>query len=526
MSDIDSRQVSWEEMVQTLPLALAGADLAPAALISGVRLDSRQVQPGDIFVALAGLGVDGHRFIPDAVQRGAVLIVGEQPLAGLPAAYLRTDDARWALAELAASFYGRPARKMTVIGVTGTDGKTTTCNIIYHILQAAGIRAGMISTVSAQIGAQALDTGFHVTTPEAPDVQRFLAEMVQAGLTHAVLEATSHGLAQKRVQGCEFDLAVVTNITHEHLDYHGDFEAYRRAKARLFEMLHETPAKPGIAQRAAVLNRDDGSYSFLKKAAQPGVRQITYGFHSESLLRAGQVIFTAQGSRFSALTPGERLDIETPFHGEYNVANTLAALAATVLALGISPAETLGGIRRMPGVPGRFERLEMGQDFLAVVDFAHTPNALRSVLQTARQIVSPQRGRVIAVFGSAGLRDRQKRRLMAEEAARLADISLLTAEDPRNERVVDILSEMAAGAVSRGGVEGRSFYRIPDRREALRQAVRMARPGDCLLALGKGHEQSMCFGEVEYPWDDRIALRAALAEHLGVKGPQMPYLPD
>ncbi|MCI0521850.1 MAG: UDP-N-acetylmuramyl-tripeptide synthetase, partial [Chloroflexi bacterium] len=324
--------VSWARMAETLPASLAEAPLR--AEITGVTLDSRAVQPGHIFVALSGLGVDGHRFIPDAIQRGAVLIVGEQALSGLAAPYLQVSDARWALAELAASFHDRPARRLTVIGVTGTDGKTTTCNLIYQILQEAGVRAGMISTVSALIGGQALDTGFHVTTPEAPEVQRFLAEMVKAGLTHAVLEATSHGLAQKRVQGCEFDLGVVTNITHEHLDYHGDFAAYRQAKARLFEMLAETRPKGGQAARAAVLNRDDASYDYLLAAlgdGDPALRVIAYGFDDRAQARAEGVVCDENGSRFTAILGGERLSIDSPISGEYNVTNTLAALAATVM---------------------------------------------------------------------------------------------------------------------------------------------------------------------------------------------------
>jgi UDP-N-acetylmuramoyl-L-alanyl-D-glutamate--2,6-diaminopimelate ligase len=378
----------------------------------------------------------------------------------------------------------------------------------------------MISTVNAIIGDQVLDTGFHVTTPEAPVVQDYLARMVAAGLQVVVLEATSHGLAQERLTACEFDLGVVTNITHEHLDYHGTYEAYRAAKGRLFSSLGQTPAKAHGSPRLAVLNRDDDAYAYLASLA--GFPQVTYGEHDEADLRAEAVEQDPSGQRFQAVGPGFRLPIETSLVGAFNRANCLAALAVTVTGLQVAPEAAQSGIAGLPLIPGRQERIDLGQNFTALVDFAHTPNALRRVLEAARELAT---GRVIAVFGSAGLRDREKRRLMAEVAARLADLAVLTAEDPRTEPLDGILAEMAAGAEAGGGVEGQTFWRIPDRGEALNFAIGQARPGDVLLACGKGHEQSMCFGEIEYPWDDRTALRAALSDYLGIPGPSMPYLP-
>ena len=509
--------------------------------VSGIASDSRKVRRGDLFVAIPGVAVDGHRFIPAAVARGASAVVGERPeadFAGLRVPYVGVRDAREALAYLVAAYYGHPAHRLTMIGVTGTDGKTTTANFIFHILKAAGIPVGMISTVNAVVGERVLDTGFHTTTPPAPQTQAYLAEMVAAGLTHAVLEATSHGLAQHRVTACEFDIGVVTNITHEHLDYHGSRQAYFEAKARLFDMLAETPPKPHGNPRLAVLNRDDeDSYAFLKSRlealASPSgvgkdtafaypVQMVTYGLHPEADVRAEAVEHTPAGLRFVAVGPGFRFPAASPLMGAYNVSNMLAAIAATVVGLGIAPEAARQGVAALEGIPGRMERIDLGQPFTAIVDFAHTPNALRRALETARQMTS---GRVIAAFGSAGLRDREKRRLMAETAAQLADVAILTAEDPRTESLEAILAEMAAGAAAQGGVEGETFFRIPDRREAIRAAVRMAQPGDVVIVCGKGHEQSMCFGETEYPWDDRVALRAALAEHLGLPGPEMPYLP-
>jgi len=512
--------IQLSELLHALPWETPPPSADP--LITGITHDSRQVQPGNLFVALSGGSADGHRYIPDAIERGAAAVVGARALAGLAVPYVAVPDGRQALARFASAFYGTPAGKLTLIGVTGTDGKTTTSSILFAVLQAAGIRVGMISTVSAVIGEQALDTGFHVTTPEAMDVQKYLAQMVEAGLTHAVLEATSHGLDQWRVDPAEFDVALVTNITHEHLDYHGSYEAYRQAKGRLFRGAGQ---KEGAAE-AAVLNRDDSSYEYLKDWSAAPV--LTYGFHPQADVRAAGLELTPQGMRF--ILAGRALDgkrfstqVETGMTGRFNASNILAAAAVAQGVLELPAEVTAAVLRDFPGVTGRMERIDLGQPFTAIVDFAHTPNALKRLLETTRTVAAG--GRVIALFGSAGLRDRQKRRLMAETSAQLADLTVLTAEDPRTEDLDAILAEMAAGAEAQGGVEGVNFWRIPSRAEALRFAVRLAQPGDILLACGKGHEQSMCFGTVEYAWDERTALRAALAEYLGVVGPPMPQLP-
>jgi len=529
--------VYWDELVRELPARLIQSIEGgqPAQIpVSGIVLDSRQVRAGRVFVALSGGTTDGHRFIPAAIEQGAAAIVGEQRLDVLSVPYLRVHDSRKALAYLSAAFYGFPARRLTVIGVTGTDGKTTTCNLIYHILRASGLPGGMISTVNAVIGDEVLDTGYHVTTPESPAVQQYLAQMVAASLSHVVLEATSHGLAQERVAACDFDIGVVTNITHEHLDYHGSLDAYRAAKARLFTGLANTAIKAHGNPRLAVLNRDDDSYAYLKtlidqpekkgKAVTGPTRIITYGMHPEAAVRAEGIVFSAQGLEFTAVWPTGSQSISTSLVGEYNLYNCLAAITTCVLGLGIQSTVAAAGIAAMPGIPGRMETIHLGQDFMAVVDFAHTPNALRNVLRVARQMLGAD-SKLIAVFGSAGLRDRAKRRLMAAISAELADITILTAEDPRTESLEAILAEMADELMAHGGVENETFWRIPDRGDALRQAVKLARSQDILMTLGKGHEQSMCFGEIEYPWDDRVALQAALAERLGAPGPVMPWLP-
>ncbi len=492
----------------------------PEMDITALTADSRQVIPGALFVAVRGENYDGHDYIADAVKQGAGGVVGEIDPEQVELGFIRVADSRVALAELAAAWNGFPSRSLTLIGVTGTDGKSTTCNLLFEILREAGIKTGMITTVNAVIGDRVLDTGLHVTTPDALEVQGYLKDMVEAGLTHCILEATSHGLAQRRISACEFDVAVVTNITHEHLDYHGSFEAYFDAKASLFRGLNRNKEKPGGPAKTAVLNVDDRSYDLLQ--SEVNARQVTYGQNTGADVIAQEISSSREGLVFKISSARGEVSVHSPLIGEYNVMNCLAAFTAAVEGLGVEPQTAADGLARLLTMPGRMEVIELGQTFTAIVDFAHTPNALERALESARCLTA---GDVIAVFGSAGLRDREKRRMMAQVSARLADKTILTAEDPRTESLDAILDEMAQGALGEGGIEGKTFWRVPDRGEALRFAVRMAKPGDLVISCGKGHEQSMCFGEIEYQWDDRVAMRAALSELLGVDGPQMPPLP-
>jgi UDP-N-acetylmuramoyl-L-alanyl-D-glutamate--2,6-diaminopimelate ligase len=527
-----SNQKSLQHIFAELPLPFCMVNI-PDIPITGIAIDSRAAQPGHLFVAMKGIAVDGHDYIPKAIDNGAVAVVGEREISDLSVPYIRLENPRRVLTWIAAAFYDWPGRKLTVIGVTGTDGKTTTTNLIYQILLAAQIKAGMISTVNAVIGHEVLDTGFHVTTPDAHDVQRYLAKMVEAGLTHVVLETTSHGWAQYRVDACEFDVGIVTNITHEHMDEHGSYENYRAAKARLFSSLEMTSEKPQGNPRLAVINRDDDkSFDFLNEFIK--VKKLNYGLSENADVRAVEITYSPSSISFTATSRDFSVSILSKLSGAYNVSNCLAALTASVYGLMIKPEIAAQGIASLEGIPGRMERIDLGQNFTAIVDFAHTPNALKVTLEAAQALAlnplqkgegSGMRTRVIAVFGSAGLRDKAKRRMMAETSAELADLTVLTAEDPRTESLDEILEEMAAGARSKGGREGETFWRVPDRGEAIRFALRLARQGDIVLSCGKGHEQSMCFGAREHLWDDRIAMRAALAELLGVEGPQMPYLP-
>lgn len=510
-------------ILDNIPISYRTSSAQFDFVVEGIQYDSRMIEPGNIFVALEGGNVDGHKFIEAAAKNGAVAAIGSQSIENwehLDIPYLQFGNSREALAYLSASYYGYPTRSMVLIGVTGTDGKTTTSNLIYEILRSAGFKAGMISTVNAQIGEEVLDTGFHVTTPEAPAVQYYLWRMKEAGLTHVVLEATSHGLAQHRVTGCDFDIAVVTNITHEHLDYHGSYPAYLQAKGRLFEYLNQTALKSFFSDRLAVINKDDSSSEYLESISH--VTTIHYSIQEKIDIWAEEIQPVKDGVRFKACGNDFSVDIRSHLPGDYNVSNVLAALSVGIFGLKIDPDLAAKGIENMQAVPGRMEQIRMGQSFQAIVDFAHTPNALENAIKTVRKMTD---GRVITIFGSAGLRDREKRRMMAEKSAQLADITIITAEDPRSEDLDSILAEMLLAAENQGAVLGNNLFIVPDRGNAIDLGVQMAKAGDLVMACGKGHEQSMCFGETEYLWDDRIAMRAVLSKLLNIPGPEMPFLP-
>ncbi len=511
--------VSLQELFNDFPLKVHEGTL-DSRLISGISLDSRKVSPGDLFVATVGKQINSHQFIPQAISRGAACTVGEETGIALEIPYIRVENARLALAFLSAAFYRFPARKLTVIGVTGTDGKTTTCNLIYQILLECGIPSGMISTVNAVFGDETIDTGFHVTTPDAPVMQYYLAKMVSKGLTHVVIETTSHGLAQHRVDACEFDIGVVTNVTHEHFDEHGNYKSYLQTKSMLLKSLTKTTRKLSGNPRLAVLNVDDSSFDYLKSISPASYK--AYSLSGNADVIANNIRLFPGGSEFTVIGDGLNVPVRNRLPGRYNISNCLAALTAAIYGLGIKPNLASQGIYNLSRIPGRMEIIDLGQEFDAIVDFAHTPNALKNAIETVRTFTP---GRVITIFGSAGLRDRDKRRMMAEISAVEADITILTAEDPRTESLDNILHEMVEGAVSKGGVEGFSLWRVPDRREAFRLGVKIARKGDTVMACGKGHEQSMCFGDVEYSWDDRTAMRAAISEFLKIQGPEMPWLP-
>ena len=502
--------------------------VSPNLEITRVTDKSTEVIPGALFVAYPGVNVDGAQFIPDAIARGAVAIVTQTPAAPLPLSphipIFRVQNGRAALAQLAAAFYDFPARKLRVIGVTGTDGKTTTSTLIENILLAAGHTVGTITTVAAHIGGQQVDTGFHTTTPDAPDIQKYLAQMTELGTEYAIVESTSHGLAQHRLDAIDFDIAVITNLTHEHLDLHGSWENYRDATAMLFRALTQTARKPRT-KKVAVLNADDnarGVFDFLR--ALPADERVLYTRapsenqlsknENELWISARAISQTARGLRFSIETPFGELNIESPVVGLFNVSNILAAAGA---AIGRRiPFDAIAqGVKITRGIVGRMERIENARGLDVIVDFAHTPNALENALKTARALIgegaSNARGRVIVVFGCAGLRDVQKRAWMGEIAGTHADLIVLTAEDPRTESLAAINAQIADGLHKAGRAQGRDYFVIDDRAQAIAFAIReLAQPGDIVMLCGKGHERSMCFGTTEYPWSDQDAAHNAL----------------
>ncbi|MCH7641455.1 UDP-N-acetylmuramoyl-L-alanyl-D-glutamate--2,6-diaminopimelate ligase, partial [Patescibacteria group bacterium] len=396
--------------------------------ISGITDDSRKVKKGTLFVAINGLTVDGHKFIPDTIGSGAVAIVGERkPRKSWldKITYIKVPSSRRALAFLASAWYNHPSKKLKIIGVTGTDGKTTTANLIYWILRSSGEKAGLISTINAKIGDKEYDTGFHVTNPEPFQLQKFLAKMVEKKCKYAVLEVTSHGLDQERVAGIDFDVAVLTNITHEHLDYHKTWRQYRDAKVKLFK-----------ASKVSVLNYDDESFSYISKIIGGKKKVISYGVKEKADYLAKDIEDTVQGTKFTLISNGRSIKISTKLHGDYNVHNTLASIAVAK-NLKIPWKKIESAISSFKTPIGRLEEIKNRKGFKVYVDFAHTPNALENVLNFLK---IKKQGKLIAVLGSAGERDFTKREQMGGISGRLVDISIFTAEDPRNEDVNDIIS--------------------------------------------------------------------------------------
>ena len=496
--------------LEQLPLALhAGPGPASdldAIEITSLAYDSRKVQAGGLFLAVPGDHTDGRRFLADAVQRGARVALGPH-IEGeaLPLPYVEVADIRPALADLACAFYGNPAQQLCTIGVTGTDGKTTTSNLISAILDAAGKRNGLMTTANFKVSGQEWENPTRQSTLEALEIQQFLRRLLDEGATHAVIESTSHGLELQRVRGCAFDIGVVTNITHEHLDFHKTLENYRRAKARLFEMLDPGRDKGLQVSPTAILNQDDISYEVLKPYCRVPI--LSYGIDTPAAVRAVDLRLGADQTRFRVVLPDNELDIVTHLVGRFNVSNCLAAIA-TAYSLGIDPALIATSLGAVLGVTGRMERIDEGQPFTVIVDYAHTPDSLEKVLKILRPLTS---GKLLAVFGSAGQRDRQKRPIMGQIAAQLADFFVITDEDPREEDRLNILQEIAEGARLAGKQDEKDFLCIADRREAIATAFAHAQAGDTILLAGKGHEQSIIIGTTKIPWDDRRVAREQLA---------------
>ncbi|HUG49229.1 MAG TPA: UDP-N-acetylmuramoyl-L-alanyl-D-glutamate--2,6-diaminopimelate ligase [Candidatus Limnocylindria bacterium] len=493
--------------------ALPGGDRPPGAIvISAVAFDSRAVEPGALFVAVPGGHADGHDFIPQAVARGAAAVIAERatPLPGVP--QVLVPQARPALALAAAALNGFPSHRLGIVGVTGTDGKTTTAYLLRSVLEAGGLPSGLLSTVETIAGGEVIARS-RQTTPEAPQLQAALAAMLAAGDRFAIVESTSHGLAQERVGEVAYDVAVLTNLTHEHLEFHRTPEAYRAAKRRLFERLAVSDANPDKGfGKWAVLNLDDPvAPEFGAAAEAAGARRLTYGTAAAADVRALRIEEDAAGLRVLVRTPRWEESLRLRLAGRFNAHNALAAVAVGE-ALELPPDAIRAGLESVGGVPGRMQRVDAGQPFTLVVDYAHTADSLAKVLDSLAPLAVAGGGGLICVFGSAGERDTLKRPMMGRVAGERCRLVVLTDEDPRGEDRQAILEQIAAGAESVGRVRGRDLLLVPDRRNAIAEAVGQARPADVVVLCGKGHERTieMAGGAIE--WDEAAAAREALAE--------------
>ena len=474
--------------------------------ITGVTHDSRAAAPGVVFVAIRGHRADGATFAEEAARRGAAAIVAETPepvgfiKSDVP--WLRTPDARLALAELACVVYDRPSEALTVAGVTGTNGKTTTTYLLAAVFDAAGMPCGRIGTVTVRVGPSPSDErdASH-TTPEAPEVQRLLREMLDRGCRACAMEVSSHALVLQRVAGVRFAAGIFTNLTRDHLDFHGDMQQYFAAKRRLFEMLP--------AGAPSIINVDD---PWGQELARNVPRVLTYGINNQADVRAVAIQSSLEGLAFQVDTPSGTLSIRSPLVGRPNVYNILGVVA-TGVGLNLPMAAIEGGIAKLDGVPGRFQMVSATTDDVrVVVDYAHTDDALKNLLETARPLAQ---GRLITVFGCGGDRDRTKRPLMGAVAARLSDLVVLTSDNPRSEDPIRIIEEIKLGIVPPvdPGAPKRAATALlvnPDRRLAIEQAIRTAKPGDLVIIAGKGHERYQVIGDRTLAFDDVEVAQSAL----------------
>jgi len=472
--------------------------------IRTVACDSRKVEPGSLFFALHGAKANGNTFIQDAIKRGAIAIASEERAPStIPAdvAWIQVREARKALAITAANFLGHPANALQLVAVTGTNGKTTTTSVVDAIVKASGAKTGLFGTIAyhTPLG----DYPAPNTTPESVDLQGFFAEIRDAGGKYAVLEASSHSLAMDRLWGCHFQAAVFTNLTREHMDFHKTFEDYFAAKRRLFA---DTGAG---APEVAVLNADD---EFGKRLVRLAKKTVTYGLESDADITTKKFQLTFDGLTFTAQTPNGKVQVVSRLVGRINVYNLLAAIGAAQ-ALGLSNEVIESGIRSLESVSGRFQRIDLGQPFLVIVDYAHTDDALENLIRTAREL-NPK-GRIITLFGCGGEKDRTKRPVMGEVTGRLSDLTILSSDNPRSEDPLKIISDIIVGLQKTAG----KYLIEPDREKAIGMAMDEARTGDIVLLAGKGHENYQILADKTYEFDDREVARRALRER-GFEGPR------
>ncbi len=472
--------------------------------VSGISTDSRRIRPGDVFIAIKGFQQDGHQFIAEAVEAGAVAIVYQDPSfrdaipEGISAVLV--DNSRRAAAHLAAEFWGHPSHSLTLVGATGTNGKTTVAYMMDSIWRAGGASTGLLTTPARMIAGRELPADR--TTPDAVQLQKLLAQMRQEEVSHVCLEVSSHGLALDRTWLCKFDGAIFTNLTQDHLDFHHNLEDYFAAKLRLFTDYAELAAPE--KSMVGAINIDDAAGQRITQQAKCQV--VSYGVNNQAEVTASEVRIEADGIDFKLHLPEDQIvPVSLPLTGSFNLYNALGA-AACAWGMGIGTEQIAAGLAQLQTVPGRFERVDEGQDFTVIVDYAHTPDALDNVLSAARSL-HPER--LLCVFGCGGDRDRSKRLLMGKIGTEQADFAIITSDNPRSEDPSAIIEEIAAGA------EGNNYTIQPDRRQAIYEAVSQARSGDIVVIAGKGHETYQIFADRRVPFDDRQVAREALRETLG-----------
>ncbi len=470
--------------------------------IGDITYDSREVKRGSLFVAVKGFKTDGHRYIADAVKRGASAVVVEDAvnISKGDVTVITVPDTRNALALLSARFYGDPSRRLRMIGITGTNGKTTTSYLIKSIIEKAGKKAGLLGTISYIIGDEAMPAPH--TTPESSDLQKYLSQILDAGAEYAVMEVSSHALELNRTANCEFDIGVFTNLTQDHLDFHKTMEDYFNAKLKLFTSLNNERGK--MAKKVGIINIDDPYSNRILSAMT--VKPITYGFSENADIRPEEINVDVDGIRFLAVTPKGNFPIESKLTGKYNILNILAAIAVGQ-SLGFDNSAIQEGISSLSSVSGRFEKIDEGQDFSVVVDYAHTEDALKRILEAIRAFA---KGRVITVFGCGGDRDRGKRPKMGEAAVKLSEIAILTSDNPRSEDPHEIIKEIEEGIKRKRNGRLREYLIIPDRKEAIYRAIEMAEKDDVILIAGKGHEDYQIIGDKKLHFDDRETAREAI----------------
>ncbi|WP_042456173.1 UDP-N-acetylmuramoyl-L-alanyl-D-glutamate--2,6-diaminopimelate ligase [Neobacillus dielmonensis] len=463
--------------------------------ITSIENDNRKVIPGSLFICINGYTVDGHDFAESAVQKGAAAILAERQLP-LDIPVVIVNDTQRAMAVLADAFYGQPTKKLKLIGITGTNGKTTTSHMIEKVFFDHGHKTGLIGTMYTKIAGKVLET--KNTTPESLTLQKTFHQMVEEGVQTAVMEVSSHALDLGRVHGCDYDVAVFTNLTQDHLDYHKTMDEYRHAKSLLFAQLGNT--FDHSSPKFAVLNADDPASIMFSKATSAHV--VTYGIDSIADIRAENIDMTPSGTKFDIIVGGKAYPIKIKLIGKFSIYNVLASISTAIVS-GISIEEIIMSLEGLEGVAGRFELIQAGQDFTVIVDYAHTPDSLENVLNTIKQFAKK---RIFVVVGCGGDRDRTKRPLMAQIACSLATDPIFTSDNPRSEDPLGILNEMEAG------VQGKNYQVIPDRKEAITYAVNHASAGDVILIAGKGHETYQIIGTEVHDFDDRLVARKAIEE--------------